>query len=96
MLSYLSKLPIDTLKIDRFFVIGIDTPEGLSLVNTIIVMAHALKINVVAEGVETEHQMRQLLSLDCDEMQGFLFSKPVPAEVLEARFMVPIIPNTKH
>jgi sensor c-di-GMP phosphodiesterase-like protein len=45
--------------------------------------AHALKLKVVAEGVETEHQMHQLLSLNCDEMQGFLFSKPIPVEILK-------------
>jgi diguanylate cyclase (GGDEF)-like protein len=78
-LNYLSKLPVDTLKIDRSFVIEMDKPEGLALVTTIIVMAHALNLKVVAEGVETEQQMRQLLSLNCDEMQGFLFSKPIPA-----------------
>ena len=89
-LNYLSKLPVDTLKIDRSFVIEMDKPEGLALVTTIIVMAHALKLKVVAEGVETEQQMRQLLSLNCDEMQGFLFSKPVPAEIFEARFLAPL------
>ena len=89
-LSYLAKLPVDTLKIDRSFVIEMDSPEGLALVSTIILVAHALKLKVVAEGVETEQQSRQLLSLNCDEMQGFLFSKPVSAEMFEARFLVPI------
>jgi diguanylate cyclase (GGDEF)-like protein/PAS domain S-box-containing protein len=86
-LNYLAKLPVDTLKIDRSFVIEMDAPEGLSLVSTIIMVAHALKLKVVAEGVETEKQSRQLLSLNCDEMQGFLFSKPVPVEIFEARFL---------
>jgi len=88
-LSYLAKLPVDTLKIDRSFVIEMDAPEGLALVSTIILVAHALKLKVVAEGVETEKQSRQLLSLNCDEMQGFLFSKPVPAEIFETRFLAP-------
>ena len=92
-LSYLAKLPVDTLKIDRSFVIEMDAPEGLALVSAIIMVAHALKLKVVAEGVETDMQMRQLLSLDCDEMQGFLFSKPVPAEIFEAKFLVPLSPN---
>jgi EAL domain-containing protein (putative c-di-GMP-specific phosphodiesterase class I) len=92
-LSYLAKLPVDTLKIDRAFVIEMDTPEGLALVSTIIILAHALKLRVVAEGVETEQQMRQLLSLNCDEMQGFLFSKPVPADIFEARFLAPLAPD---
>jgi diguanylate cyclase (GGDEF)-like protein/PAS domain S-box-containing protein len=88
-LSYLSKLPLDTLKIDRSFVIEMDKSKGLALVTTIIVMAHALNLKVVAEGVETDHQMRQLLSLNCDEMQGFLFSKPVPAEIFSTKFLTP-------
>jgi EAL domain-containing protein (putative c-di-GMP-specific phosphodiesterase class I) len=89
-LSYLAKLPVDTLKIDRAFVIEMDTAQGLALVSTIIILARALKLKVVAEGVETETQSRQLLSLNCDEMQGFLFSKPVPTEIFEAKFLVPV------
>ena len=62
-LSYLAKLPVDTLKIDRSFVIEMDDgPEGLALVSTIINLAHSLKLKVVAEGVETEEQSRQLRS----------------------------------
>ncbi|OYV50811.1 MAG: hypothetical protein B7X10_01080, partial [Burkholderiales bacterium 21-58-4] len=55
--------------------------EGLALVSTIINLAHSLKLNVVAEGVETEDQARLLRLLECDEMQGFLFSKPVPIDL---------------
>lgn len=86
-LSYLAKLPVDTLKIDRAFVIEMGSPEGVALVSTIIVMAHALKLKVVAEGVETEMQRRQLLSLNCDEMQGFLISKSVPGDLFESNFL---------
>ncbi|HUX26613.1 MAG TPA: EAL domain-containing protein [Burkholderiales bacterium] len=87
-LSYLAKLPVDTLKIDRSFVIEMTAgPEGLALVSTIITLAHSLKLKVVAEGVETEEQSRLLRLLSCDEMQGFLFSKPVPAEIFETRFL---------
>jgi diguanylate cyclase (GGDEF)-like protein/PAS domain S-box-containing protein len=87
-LAYLSKLPVDTLKIDRSFVIDMTgAPEGLALVSTIIGLAHSLKLKVVAEGVETEEQSRLLRLLSCDEMQGYLFSKPVPAEVFETRFL---------
>ena len=83
-LSYLAKLPVDTLKIDRSFVIDMTAgPEGLALVSTIINLAHSLKLKVVAEGVETEEQSRLLRLLNCDEMQGFLFSKPVPGEIFE-------------
>ncbi len=87
-LSYLSKLPVDTLKIDRSFVVDMTAgPEGLALVSTIINLAHSLKLNVVAEGVETEEQSRLLRLLGCDEMQGFLFSRPVPADVFERTFL---------
>jgi diguanylate cyclase (GGDEF)-like protein len=89
-LSYLSKLPVDTLKIDRSFVLDMTlAPEGLALVSTIISLAHALKLKVVAEGVETEEQARLLRLLNCDEMQGYLFSKPVPADQFEALFLPP-------
>lgn len=87
-LGYLSKLPVDTLKIDRSFVIDMTAkPEGLALVSTIISLAHSLKLKVVAEGVESEEQSRLLGLLGCDEMQGFLVSQPVPADVFEAKFL---------
>jgi len=89
-LSYLAKLPVDTLKIDRSFVIDMTgAPEGLALVSTIISLTHSLKLKVVAEGVETEEQSRLLRLLNCDEMQGFLFSKPVPGEIFETRYLAP-------
>jgi diguanylate cyclase (GGDEF)-like protein len=90
-LSYLSRLPVDTLKIDRSFVNDMTaTPDGLALVSTIITLAHSLKLKVVAEGVETEEQSRFLRLLNCDEMQGFLFSRPVPADVFAARFLTQV------
>jgi diguanylate cyclase (GGDEF)-like protein len=90
-LSYLSKLPVDTLKIDRSFVTDMTGgPEGLALVSTIINLAHSLKLKVVAEGVETEEQSRLLRLLNCDEMQGYLFSKPVPIEDFETKFLTPL------
>jgi len=58
-------------------------------VATIINLAHSLKLKVVAEGVETDEQLRLLRLLDCDEMQGFLFSEPVPSETFETRFLSP-------
>jgi len=64
-------------------------PEGLALVSTIINLGHSLDLNVVAEGVETEEQSRLLRSLKCDELQGFLFSKPVPNGIFESRFLAP-------
>jgi PAS domain S-box-containing protein/diguanylate cyclase (GGDEF)-like protein len=87
-LRYLAKLPVHTLKIDRSFVIDMTaSPEGLALVSTIINLAHSLKLKVVAEGVETEEQSHLLQLLSCDEMQGYLFSKPVPREIFEARYL---------
>jgi diguanylate cyclase (GGDEF)-like protein/PAS domain S-box-containing protein len=87
-LSYLARLPVHTLKIDRSFVIDMAVgPEGLALVSTIINLAHSLKLNVVAEGVETEEQSRLLRLLDCDEMQGYLFSKPLPREIFESKYL---------
>ena len=93
-LSYLAKLPVDTLKIDRSFIIDMEAGhEGSALVATIISLAHALKLKVVAEGVETTEQLGLLRSLRCDEFQGYLFGKPVPAEVFEAKYLVPQIPR---
>ena len=88
-LSYLSKLPVDTLKIDRSFVVDMATDVGgLTLVSVIINLARALKLKVVAEGVETEEQLRQLRLLRCDEMQGYLFGKPVPVDIFEKKYLV--------
>ncbi|MEO8717964.1 MAG: EAL domain-containing protein [Burkholderiales bacterium] len=87
-LNYLSRLPLDTLKIDQSFVADMcGKPRGLALVSAIIGLAAALKFSVVAEGVETEEQSRQLLLLHCDEMQGSLIGMPVPSDVFEARFL---------
>jgi EAL domain-containing protein (putative c-di-GMP-specific phosphodiesterase class I) len=83
-LSYLKKLPIHKLKIDKSFIMYlVGDPDYQAIINAIIAMAHILKLKVVAEGVETEDQMSFLHSRDCDEMQGYLYSKPVPAEELE-------------
>jgi diguanylate cyclase (GGDEF)-like protein len=87
-LSYLAKLPVDTLKIDRSFVVEmVSATDGLTLVSVIINLAHALKLNSVAEGVETDEQLRQLQLLGCDEMQGYLFGEPVPVEKFEQKYM---------
>jgi diguanylate cyclase (GGDEF)-like protein/PAS domain S-box-containing protein len=87
-LSYLAQLPVDRLKIDRSFVVNMTAgPEGMALVSTVINLAHALKMTVVAEGVETEEQSLLLRQLGCEEMQGYLFSKPVPGDVFEARIL---------
>ena len=81
-LSYLKRLPIDVLKIDRTFVSDIGAGDGddAAIVTSIITLAHALKLRVIAEGVETEQQLNYLRGSGCDEMQGYFFSRPVPAE----------------
>jgi diguanylate cyclase (GGDEF)-like protein/PAS domain S-box-containing protein len=87
-LSYLARLPVHTLKIDRSFVIDMgEGPEGLALVSTIINLAHSMKLNVVAEGVETEEQSRLLRLLNCDEIQGYWFGHPVARDVFEAKYL---------
>jgi diguanylate cyclase (GGDEF)-like protein/PAS domain S-box-containing protein len=87
-LSYLAKLPVDTVKVDRSFVIDMTTgPSGLALMSTIISLAHSLNLKVVAEGVETDEQSRLLRLLGCDEMQGFLFSNPIPSELFKSRYL---------
>jgi EAL domain-containing protein (putative c-di-GMP-specific phosphodiesterase class I)/CheY-like chemotaxis protein len=83
-LAYLSRFAIDRLKIDQSFIRDITTnPVNASIATATIAMAHKLGKIVVAEGVETEAQMHFLRRHDCDEMQGFLFSRPVPAEELQ-------------
>jgi PAS domain S-box-containing protein/diguanylate cyclase (GGDEF)-like protein len=78
-LGYLAKLPIQALKIDRTFVAGmLKDRAAITLVQTIISLAHTLGLEVVAEGVEEEEQAQQLRLLGCDQIQGFLVSKPVP------------------
>jgi diguanylate cyclase (GGDEF)-like protein/PAS domain S-box-containing protein len=80
-LQYLKNFPADGLKIDRSFVDGIvRNPGDTAIVSALIAMCRGLRIAVVAEGVETEEQFRHLQSLECDQAQGFLFSRPLPAE----------------
>ena len=82
-LNYLKKFPIDTLKIDRSFVKGIPTDRNDTAISTaIVVLGHSMDLQVVAEGVETAEQLSFLQSLDCDQMQGFYFSRPLPAKLL--------------
>jgi diguanylate cyclase (GGDEF)-like protein len=82
-LAYLRKLPARQLKIDRSFVADIEhSSDALAVVDAVIKLAHALGLKVVAEGVETERQRDILLGLRCDELQGYLFARPMPAKML--------------
>lgn len=82
-LSYLSRFPVDVVKIDKSFVQGLSKePEARSVVQAIILLAHALSMETVAEGVETEAQRKRLLEMDCDQLQGYLFARPCPPRQL--------------
>ena len=86
-LSYLKRFPIKTLKIDRVFIRNIGTDQDdAAIVTAIIAMARSLKMDVVAEGVETTQQLQFLRQLGCDTMQGFLISRPLPVEEIN-RFL---------
>jgi len=87
-LAYLKRLPIDVLKIDQSFVREASTdPDDAALVMAIITLAHNLRLKVVAEGVESEDQLRFLRLLRCDEIQGYLLSKPLPAGEFKRLFL---------
>jgi diguanylate cyclase (GGDEF)-like protein/PAS domain S-box-containing protein len=84
-LSLIHRLPVDTLKIDRAFVASMDaSPDGLAIVTTIISLARSLGLKVVAEGVETEEQVKMLRLLNCEEIQGYAISRPLPEDQFEA------------
>jgi diguanylate cyclase len=82
-LNYLLDLNVDELKLDKLFIATVNEDKASrGLVDAVIRLAHALNLNIVAEGVETEAQRVALAELDCDHMQGYLFSKPIPEEKL--------------
>ncbi|MGP6159542.1 MAG: putative bifunctional diguanylate cyclase/phosphodiesterase, partial [Vulcanimicrobiaceae bacterium] len=86
-LGYLKSLPIDSIKIARSFVSGLsDDPYDQAIARTIVTLAHAIGVCAIAEGVETQEQLTVLRGLECDQVQGFLFSKPVESVAFE-RFL---------
>ena len=88
-LEYLKQIPLDTLKIDRFLIQQLtDSPQDLAIVSALIELGKGFNLRLVAEGVETEQQVELLRSLDCHQMQGFWFSRPLAAE--EAKKLLPI------
>jgi CheY-like chemotaxis protein len=97
-LAYLAKLPVDAIKIDRSFIITmLQNVDTMTLVSTIISLAHALKLKVVAEGVDAQDQANVLRLLRCDEMQGYLYSKPLPAgEFIELLRRIPQSPEPRE
>lgn len=86
-LSYLQRFRAQQIKIDRAFVSALDDnlPEAAAIIRAICAMAHSLDMTVVAEGVETEAQMRALVNLQCDQVQGYLLARPLPAKDFQAR-----------
>jgi Amt family ammonium transporter len=85
-LSYLSRFPVDVLKVDRSFVRDLGTrADTTPIVTAIVALARGLRLDVIAEGVETQEQLDQLRDLGCDYAQGFLLARPMPAEQLVAR-----------
>jgi EAL domain-containing protein (putative c-di-GMP-specific phosphodiesterase class I) len=80
-LSYLKRFPIDAVKIDQSFIRDLTTnPDDAAIAGAVVAMAHSLKLKVVAEGVETLEQLEFLRSINCDEMQGYFVSRPVPGD----------------
>ena len=79
-LAYLHKFPINTIKIDRSFILNLTSKEGQSIARTIIAMANALDLEVIAEGIEDDEQLKFLQEKNCDILQGFKFGKPMPAD----------------
>jgi diguanylate cyclase (GGDEF)-like protein/PAS domain S-box-containing protein len=93
-LSSLKRFPVDRLKVDRSFVEHIASdPDDAAIVRTIIALGRNLGLKVVAEGVETADQMRFLREHACDEVQGYFFSRPLPAEQLETLLRSPVVPR---
>jgi EAL domain-containing protein (putative c-di-GMP-specific phosphodiesterase class I) len=92
-LSYLTRFPIDVLKIDRSFICGITSDASqLNITRAIISMAHSLKLEVVAEGVEYAEQAELLKQESCDLMQGYLYGRPMPAEEFTHRLANRVCP----
>ncbi len=90
-LSYLKRYPVDRIKIDRSFIAQLSKANASdAIVQAMVTLAHALNIEVTAEGVETEEQFRALIGMGCNTFQGYLFSQPLSLDDIEARFADPL------
>lgn len=86
-LRYLKYLDINGLKIDRSFITNLhESNSSQAIVDTMIIIAQRLNIDVIAEGVENQHELNTLLSMQCEHFQGYFFDKPLPEEMLRERF----------
>lgn len=91
-LSYLNQFPMNTLKVDKSFVARMETEgagDNIATVNMIVMLAHALRMDVIAEGIETAQQLSQLRELGCEYGQGFFFAKPLPTQEIEQLLLAP-------
>lgn len=96
-LNYLKRFPVQTLKIDQSFIRGIATDtDDQAIVRAVIAMGHNLRLKILAEGVETNEQLEFLREHECDEMQGFLYSQPVPPDEIEHAFLSSVIKPQQH
>jgi EAL domain-containing protein (putative c-di-GMP-specific phosphodiesterase class I) len=82
-LSYLSRLPIDTLKIDKSFIGKFSDSKNMILIDSIINLSHKMNLKVIAEGIENSEQLEIMKKLNCDEIQGYYFHKPLPVDQFE-------------
>jgi len=82
-LNYLSTFSVDSIKIDRSFISKVDKDKNSAIVVAVIQMAHAFGYKVVAEGVETQDQLDFLKQIDCDIVQGYFYSRPIPADAVD-------------
>jgi diguanylate cyclase (GGDEF)-like protein len=97
-IAYLKRFPLDTLKVDQSFIAGALTdPDDAAITSAMIAMAHRLRLRVVAEGVEEQSQVDMLNALECEEVQGFFFSRPLPADafrdLLASHRMARVLPS---
>ncbi|UTN77378.1 EAL domain-containing protein [Pseudomonas aeruginosa] len=89
-LSYLKRLPLDILKIDKSFIRGLpDDPHDAAITRAIIALGRSMQLTVIAEGVETEGQQSFLTHEGCEQIQGFVLSPPLPAELFASKFLKP-------